>query len=115
MYMVYMPRTVNFRLSNSLIATQNYVNKDKVSSHNQQYAVPVNSFNNPPENEFSGPARRPRPLKHYRKRLMHSNTSVSKVSLNAFEVPGGITRADNLSDNCSAVAFENHKLVKLNC
>ena len=40
---MYMPRNLHFTLSNTLIASQNYVNKDKLSIHSEKYAVPVNA------------------------------------------------------------------------
>ena len=116
---MYMPRNVHFTLSNTLIATQNYVNKDKLAIHSEKYAVPVNAYPNREElKTFQVAHGKPRPLKHYRKRLI-SNTNLSKkVSLSAFETPGGTVRSVGLSEEsngCTHYIIQNNKLLQNNC
>lgn len=115
-----MPRNLHFTLSNTLIATQNYVNKDKLAIHSEKYAVPVNAY---PDHEalktFQVAHGKPRPLKHYRKRLSSSSTLSSRVSLSAFETPGGTVHCKSIPNGvnnteCSQYIIQNNKLLK-NC
>lgn len=113
---MYMPRNLHFTLSNTLIASQNYVNKDKLSIHSEKYAVPVNAY---PDydtlSQMSVPHGKPRPLKHYRKRLMSTSTLSSKVSLSAFETPGGTFRSSSCNSGCTRYIIQNNKLLQNNC
>ena len=116
-----MSRPINISLSNNLISVQNYVNKDKVSSLTKKYIAPTMErpfTNNDSSVTVQAPDRRPRPMKHYRKRLNSSNTYVSsRVGVQSFEVPGGVTRSDNCVANqdCNRVVYENHKLIQNSC
>lgn len=116
---MYMPRNLNFTLSNTLIASQNYMNNDKLAIHSEKYAVPVTVY---PDREalktFQVPHGKPRPLKHYRKRLVSNSNLSSKVSLSAFETPGGTVRTSNSSESingCTRYIIQNNKLLQNNC
>ena len=111
---MYMTRTLHFTLSNTLIATQNYVNNDKSAEYTERYAVSVNSAPNLNEiNSYIGTTGRSRPLKHYRKRLL-ANSTYSKVSLSAFETPGGTFRTTGCS-TCNGFVIQNNKLLQNTC
>lgn len=112
--MYIMPRNLHFTLSNTLIASQNYVNKDKLAIHSEKYAVPVNSS---PDidalNQVIVSHGKARPMKHYRKRLTNTKLS-SKVSLSVFETPGGTVRSTNCKE-CTNLVVQNNKLLQNNC
>ena len=113
---LYMSRSINLSLSNTLITIQNYVNKDKDSSLMKNYAVPVMAYPNDDTNgELNGPFRRARPMKHYRKRLATSTQKMSnRIQLTDFETPGSVINT-NVQENCARFVPINHKLLKYKC
>ena len=127
---------IGWRHSNSLITTKqpHYPTKTAATTTNQVVPgvsrpnvngallnVAAGAQRDAAAQEFSGPARRARPMKHWRRRLqpaLNSGRSVNSVSL-VIDTPGGTTKAGNgASCACGtsttdSVAQFDEKLLKL--
>lgn len=97
-----MPTFLNLSYSNHLVRYSNMVNtsnKDKSCS-----LIPVNSIshiNNKKIDDYSVPFK-PRPLKHYRKKLITNySTSTRNISIDTINSPGGITETNINKNNCN--------------
>ena len=91
---------LNFSYSNNLVR---YTHGSKSSNKNTTYSLtPVNSFpykNKIYINTYAVPFKA-RPLKHYRKRLIPTNSSsIRHVSLDTINSPGGSIKC-NISKTC---------------
>ena len=110
---------IGWRHSNSLITTKqpHYPTKTALTTTNQVVPgfsrpnengalvnIPVGAQRDAAAQEFSGPARKARPMKHWRRKLQpapNSGRSVNSVSL-TIDTPGGTTKAGNgVSCACS--------------
>lgn len=127
---------IGWRHSNSLITTKQPHHPTKteltttnqvvpgISRPNQNGAlvnIPVGAQRDAAAREFSGPARKARPMKHWRRKLQptpNSGRSVNSVSL-AIDTPGGTTKSGNgVSCACStstanSFAKLDEKLLKI--
>jgi hypothetical protein len=127
---------IGWRHSNSLITTKkvHYPTKTALTTTNQVVPgfsrpnengallnVPIGAERDSAASEFSGPARRARPMKHWRRKLQpapNSGRSVNSVSL-VIDTPGGTTKSGNgASCDCStteanSVAKFDEKMLKI--
>jgi len=127
---------IGWRHSNSLITTKqpHYPTKTALTTTNQVVPgfsrpnengalvnIPVGAQRDAAAQEFSGPAMKARPMKHWRRKLQptpNSGRSVNSVSL-TIDTPGGTTKAGNgVSCACStgtanSVAKLDETLMKL--
>jgi hypothetical protein len=127
---------IGWRHSNSLITTKqpHHPTKTALTTTNQVVPgfsrpnengalvnIPVGALRDAAATEFSGPARKARPMKHWRRKLQptpNSGRSVNSVSL-TIDTPGGTTKAGNgVSCACStttanSVAKFDEKLLKI--
>ena len=124
-----MSRPLNLMISNTLVTTNINSKGEKTIATTSHAAARMNdrpningNYNN--EEDYIGPTRKARPLKHYRKRLTPNNPVVSsKPTLRDIEAPGStINRNDNsfLIENNSGIKrhvlpFSNKTLNNRNC
>ncbi len=91
---------LNFSYSNNLVR---YSHNKNSSNKNTSYSItPVNSLpylNKRYIDDYAVPFR-PRPLKHYRKRLLPNNSSsIKHISLDTINSPGGSIKC-NMEKSC---------------
>ena len=127
---------IGWRRSNSLITTKqpHYPTKTALTTTNQVVPgfsrpnengalvnIPVGALRDAAAHEFSGPARKARPMKHWRRKLQptpNSGRSVNSVSL-VIDTPGGTTKSGNgASCDCgdtpgNSTAKFDEKLLKI--
>ena len=127
---------IGWRRTNSLITTKrvHYPTKTDPTTTNQVVPgfsrpnengsllnIPVGPSRDEAAHDFSGPAMKARPMKHWRRKLQptpHSGRSVNSVSL-VIDTPGGTTKSGNgVSCNCSDSAANSYatfdeKLLKI--
>ena len=102
-------KPLNFTNSNTLITTKKYIGPPKTGTKNS--IIPgnrrplCNGANTPfNENDYTGPVRKARPLKHYRKQVFKNvvdknnnliNSGSNKISTDQLDKPGGAIYRDS--------------------
>mgnify|MGYP001321190905 CR=1 FL=1 len=124
-----MSRPLNLMISNTLITTSINSKGEKTTETTSYAAARMNDRPNTNDNhnnpeDYKGPTRKARPLKHYRKRLTPYNPVVtSKPTLRDIEAPGStVNRNDSsfLVENNTNVKrhilpYSNKTLINRNC
>jgi len=97
-----MPTFLNFSYSNHLVRYSNIPdNSKKNKSCSLISSNSISHINNKTIDDYSVPFK-PRPLKHYRKRLITNYPTTSRsISIDTINSPGGITQTNINKDNCN--------------